>query len=109
MSENKPDFDDGLLLDLFALFSPARSINTAQVRKYLGISACTAWRMKKAGRYPKITYVSSKERVMLVDLAVFLREVCSSSGSPLKKRGRPVGSRNRAKLNCSQPTSSATQ
>ena len=75
-------------------FAPANAISRADFREFLGISVSTDWRAQKAGRYPRVIKINNRERILLSDLAVFL-DAGGSSDAPAKRRGRPVGSRNK--------------
>ena len=76
-------------------FADANAISRAEFRRFMGISPSTDWRAQKAGQYPRVIKIGSHERILLVDLAAFLDAGGSSSPAP-RKRGRPVGSRNKA-------------
>lgn len=75
-------------------FPGMNAITRPQFREFIGISASTDWRAMKAGRYPKIIKIGNHEKILLKDLAAFLDAGGSSGAS--KKRGRPVGSKNKA-------------
>ena len=76
-------------------FAPADAITRTQFREFLGISPSTDWRAMQAGKYPRVIRVGNHERILLTDLASFLDAGGSSAPMP-RKRGRPVGSRNKA-------------
>ena len=75
-------------------FAPANAISRTQFREFLGISPSTDWRAMQAGKYPRVISVGNHERILLVDLAAFLDAGGSSVPKP-RKRGRPIGSKNK--------------
>lgn len=79
-------------------FADANAISRAEFRKFMGISPAIDWRAQRAGNYPRVIKIGNLERILLVDLAAFLDAGGSSSPAP-RKRGRPVGSRNKSKEN----------
>lgn len=76
-------------------FPGTNAISRSEFRKFLGISPSTDWRAQKAGQYPRIIKIGSHERILLVDMAAFL-DAGGSSSPTQKKRGRPVGSKNKS-------------
>ena len=66
----------------------------AQEREILRISVTTQWRLRKAGKLPAAVTVGGQKFVPAQALVAFLENGGTSSAMP-KKRGRPVGSRNR--------------
>lgn len=80
---------------LSAQFPNANAVSRSEFRKFLGISASTDWRAFNSGRYPRIIKIGCHERILLVDFAAFLDAGGASTPAP-KRRGRPVGSRNKA-------------
>ncbi|WP_143145565.1 hypothetical protein [Desulfovibrio litoralis] len=83
------------LTHLTNIFSPAHAITRQQFRDYLGISVSTDWRAQRAGKYPKVIKINDHERILLIDLAIFLDAGGVSNASKPKKRGRPIGSQNK--------------
>lgn len=76
-------------------FAPADAITRTQFREFLGISPSTDWRAMQAGKYPRVISVGNHERILLTDLATFLDAGGSSVAPSPRKRGRPVGSKNK--------------
>lgn len=76
-------------------FAPTDAITRPQFRDFLGISPSTDWRAMRAGKYPRVIHIGNHERILLTDLAAFLDAAGSSAPAP-RKRGRPVGSRNKS-------------
>jgi predicted DNA-binding transcriptional regulator AlpA len=53
-----------------------RMLNQDQVLAIVPVSATTLWRMEKAGRFPKSTFISANRRVWFLDEVVaWQREV----------------------------------
>lgn len=77
-------------------FADAKAISRADFRRFMGISPATDWRAWKSGNYPRLIKLGTHERILLTDLAAFLDAGGSSSSG--KKRGRPVGSKNKTSL-----------
>lgn len=73
---------------------PSESITRTDFRKFIGIAASTDWRMQKKGAYPRTIRVGGHERILLTDLAAWLEQGGSVDVAP-RKRGRPVGSKNK--------------
>lgn len=98
MSAAQDDTGYDLTLELYRHFD-ARTITPKQMREYLQISDTTEWRMRRAGNYPKFHNIFGRRRITLIDFAEWLksqRQSASSASEPkTKKRGRPVGSKNR--------------
>ncbi|WP_338689605.1 AlpA family phage regulatory protein [Bradyrhizobium sp. 26S5] len=46
---------------------PRRMLNQEQVLRIVPVSPVTLWRMEKAGRFPKSTYISPNRRVWFAD------------------------------------------
>jgi prophage regulatory protein len=46
---------------------PRRMLNEAQVLAIIPVGRSTLWRMEKAGRFPKSTYISPNRRVWFAD------------------------------------------
>jgi prophage regulatory protein len=46
---------------------PRRMLNQEQVLQIVPVSPVTLWRMEKAGRFPKSTYISPNRRVWFAD------------------------------------------
>ncbi len=76
-------------------FAPANAISRTQFREFLGISASTDWRAMQAGKYPRVISIGNHERILLTDLASFLDAGGSSTPPAQRKRGRPIGSKNK--------------
>jgi prophage regulatory protein len=50
-----------------AKFGPRRMLNEKQVLEIIPVSRTTLFRMEKAGRFPKSTYISPNRRVWFAD------------------------------------------
>ena len=50
-----------------ASVGPRRMLNEKQVLQIVPISSTTLWRMEKAGRFPRSTYISPNRRVWFED------------------------------------------
>ena len=89
---------------LFAEFYPSQTLTQAQFCEYAGVERALVWQMKKNGKYPKTIKFDGRERIHLLDLVAWLRGDPDSTtpAAEFKKRGRPVGSRNKPR-----PSSSA--
>lgn len=83
-------------------FNGDNAITRLQFREYLNISPSTDWRIKKAGQYPKIINLAGSEKILLVDFAAWLNRG-GATQEEQKKRGRPRGSRNKAKAVLNAP------
>lgn len=82
-------------------FAPANAISRPEFREFAGISSSTDWRAMKSGKYPRVVKIGGHERILLTDLTAFF-EAGGASGAPApKKKGRPVGSRNKPHLEVS--------
>ena len=81
-------------LELLSQTFNVNAISRAEFRRFMGISPATDWRAYKAGNYPRLIKLGTHERILLTDLAAFLDAGGSSSSG--RKRGRPVGSKNKA-------------
>jgi prophage regulatory protein len=46
---------------------PRKMLNEKQVLQIIPVSAVTLWRMEKAGKFPKSTYISPNRRVWFED------------------------------------------
>jgi prophage regulatory protein len=56
--------------------SPRRMLNQEQVLRIVPVSPVTLWRMEKAGRFPKSSYISANRRVWFEDeIITWQREV----------------------------------
>jgi len=87
--------------DRLCLPESTGAISPAQFRAYFGISRSTAWRMRRAGNYPRLCVShGGTQRILLSDLAKFLSRSSTQPGTTdaLKKPGRPIGSKNRPKV-----------
>ena len=55
---------------------PRRMLNQEQVLRIVPVSPVTLWRMEKAGRFPKSSYISANRRVWFEDeIITWQREV----------------------------------
>jgi predicted DNA-binding transcriptional regulator AlpA len=63
-----------------------RMLNEAQVRALVPIGHATLWRLEKAGRFPKSTYISPNRRVWFEDqIAAWQSQI---DGNPRTPRTR---------------------
>jgi prophage regulatory protein len=53
--------------EAFQRAEPRRMLNEKQVLKIVPVSPVTLWRMEKAGRFPRSTYISPNRRVWFED------------------------------------------
>jgi prophage regulatory protein len=55
---------------------PRRMLNQEKVLRIVPVSPVTLWRMEKAGRFPKSSYISANRRVWFEDeISAWQREV----------------------------------
>jgi prophage regulatory protein len=71
---------------------PRRMLNEAQVLAIVPVSRSTLFRMEKAGRFPRSTYISPNRRVWFADEIIAWQEAVDEFDP---KRGRGKGRRHR--------------
>jgi prophage regulatory protein len=59
---------------------PRRMLNQEQVLQIVPVSPVTLWRMEKAGRFPRSTYISPNRRVWFADEIVRWQEEVNGRG-----------------------------
>jgi prophage regulatory protein len=75
-----------------AKFGPRRMLNETQVLEIIPVSRTTLYRMEKAGRFPKSTYISPNRRVWFED-QIIAWQAAVDEFNP--SRGRGKGRRHR--------------
>ncbi|WP_456843641.1 helix-turn-helix transcriptional regulator [Bradyrhizobium sp. USDA 4510] len=71
---------------------PRRMLNEKQVLEIIPVGRTTLYRMEKAGRFPKSTYISPNRRVWYEDQIVRWQETVDEFD---RRRGRGKGRRHR--------------
>ena len=65
---------------------PRRMLNEAQVLAIVPISQTTLWRMEKAGKFPRSTYISPNRRVWFEDeIIAWQNAVNEFASSPCRR------------------------
>jgi prophage regulatory protein len=66
---------------------PRRMLNEKQVLAMIPISRSTLWRMEKAGKFPRSTYISSNRRFWFADEVTAWQNAINGQ----RRHGRPKG------------------
>jgi predicted DNA-binding transcriptional regulator AlpA len=75
--------------------APRQMLNEAQVLQIVPVSRTTLYRMEKAGRFPRSTYISPNRRIWYADQVAAWQEAVDEFDP---KRGRGKGRRPRASV-----------
>jgi prophage regulatory protein len=66
---------------------PRRMLNEKQVLEIVPVSATTLWRMEKAGKFPRSTYISPNRRVWFEDEIIKWQNAVNEF-NPNRRRGK---------------------
>ena len=72
--------------------APRRMLNERQVLEIVPVSATTLWRMEKAGKFPRSTYISPNRRVWFEDEITKWQNAVNEF-NPNRRRGKGRGRR----------------
>jgi len=67
---------------------PRRMLSEKQVLEIVPVGRSTLWRMEKAGRFPRSTYISPNRRVWFEDEIIKWQDAVDEF-NPGRRRGRP--------------------
>jgi predicted DNA-binding transcriptional regulator AlpA len=74
---------------------PRRMLNEQQVLDIVPISRATLWRMERAGKFPRGTYISPNRKIWYLDEIVAWQNTVDEFNPKRGRGGNPTGKRRR--------------